>query len=261
MNREELRVKSLLQNPSSVAAVSDRRPPMLRISAVGDRRYRVLQEPLKSEELGRPVVRPLSTFSPPPPSRFASSSGFSLVEVMLAIGIVAFAVVGVLTAFPVGIEAARDARDENTAALIADDIFTRLRSQPFGGPVVWPEVPMKRQAAGFKADYTGRTPIASMFYYARDGRPANANTTADGRPPTATSTYKSDEGYFGIRIYVNNDPYNALSSYYLKLRNDNSVVNWSELAFIIVEVSWPARTPFNNRKFKREFETHIANLH
>ncbi|MCX6901672.1 MAG: hypothetical protein NT105_23580 [Verrucomicrobia bacterium] len=219
---------------------------------------------VKSEELAQPVAkpdvsRPFSKFFTLHSSLFTSSSGFSLVEVMLAVGIVAFAVVGVLTAFPVGIEAARDSRDENTAALIADNIFTRLRSQPFGGPVVWPEVPMKKQAAGFKADYTGWTPIANMFYFARDGRPANADTTADGKAPA--SSYKSDEGYFGIRVYVNNDPYNPLTNSNLKLRDDNSVILMTELACVIVEVSWPARTPYNNRKFKRNFDTAIANLH
>lgn len=205
-------------------------------------------------------------------SRFAlraSSRGFSLVEVMISVGIVAFAVVGILTAFPVGIEAARDSRDENTASMIADDLFTRMRSQAFGGSTiiggnsfVWPEVPWKKQTAGLKTDYTGWTPTGSMFYYARDGRPANADSTADGRPPTANSQYKGDEGYFGIRVYVNNDPYNPPSSNtQLKARDDDSIINLPDLACVIVEVSWPARTPYNNRRFKRQFDTAICNFH
>lgn len=219
---------------------------------------------VKSEELDLIAANQRVSCSFPSISHFPSpisrsSSGFSLVEVMLAIGIVAFAVVGILTAFPVGIEAARDSRDENTAALIADDIFTRLRSQPFGGPIVWPEVPWKKVNEGFKKDYTGRTPIANIFYYARDGRPANADSTPDGKAPT--TSYKGDEGYFGVRVYVNNDPYNPLTAYYQPGRNDDSIIYMSELAFVIVEVSWPARTPFLNRKFKREFETLIANRH
>lgn len=193
--------------------------------------------------------------------RFTSLAGFSLVEVMLSIGIVAFAVVGVLTAFPVGIEAARDSRDETTAALIADNLFTYLRSQPFNGPVVWPEVPMKRQAAGFKVNYT--TPVANMYHYGRDGRPANANSSADGNAPTGS--YKGDEGYFGVRISVQNSPYgNAsdYSTYYLKARDD---LSWgyltAELARVVVYVSWPARMPYNNRKFVRTYYSSIANLH
>ena len=225
---------------------------------------------VKSEELvrvaaRRRVCRFPSKFFTLHSSLFTASSGFSLVEVMLAIGIIAFAVVGILTAFPVGIDAARDSRDENTAALIADDLFTRLRSQPFGGtasggtPFVWPEVPWKSVAQGLKVDYTGWTPIANMFHYTRDGRPANADTSSDGKAPT--SSYKGDEGYFGVRIYVNNDPYNPLSNSNLKARDDDSVIYLYELACVIVEVSWPARTPYNNRKFKRQFDSAIANLH
>ncbi len=200
-------------------------------------------------------------------SRFTSSSGFSLVEVMIAIGIVAFAVVGILTAFPVGIEAARDSRDENTAAMIADSVFTAMRSQHFGGTsimggnaFVWPEVPMKKQTAGLKADYTGWTPTGSMYYYGRDGRPANADSTADGRPPTATTPYKGDEGYFGIRVYVNNNPYENINGQFRE-RIDDSIEKIADLACVIVEVSWPARVPYNNRKFKRQFDSAICNLH
>lgn len=198
-------------------------------------------------------------------SLLTSSSGFSLVEVMLAIGIVAFAVVGVLTAFPVGIEAARDSRDENTAALIADDVFTRLRSQPFGSTHILVEAPWKSRPYGLRQDYTGWTALNNMFHYTRDGRPANADSTPDGKAPIAS--YKGDEGYFGVRIYVNNDPFfsgnnnDPLSGYYQPKRDDESVVHLTGLACVIVEVSWPARTPYNNRKFKRQFDSAVADLH
>ena len=215
---------------------------------------------VKSEELIRPAGRHTcrypSKFFTLHSSLFTSPSGFSLVEVMLAVGIVAFAVVGVLTAFPVGIEAARDSRDENTAALVADDVFTRLRSQPFGSTFVLPEVPWKTRPYGLKQDY-GWTALNNIFYYARDGRPANANSTADGKPPAANDSPKGDEGYFGVRIYVNSDPFNPLSS----TRDDASVINLTGLTCVLVEISWPARTPYNNRKFKRRFESAIANLH
>lgn len=189
---------------------------------------------------------------------------------MLSIGIVAFAVVGVLTAFPVGIEAARDSRDETTAALIADNVLTKLRSQNFGGSssaggsvFIMPEAPPRRINDGLKRDY-GWTAVANMYYYARDGRPANADSSADGRAPTGS--YKGDEGYFGVRIYVNNDPhfYNDQDPHkncYLKIRDDKSVIYLTDLACVIVEVSWPARMPYDNRKFKRNFDTCIANLH
>jgi uncharacterized protein (TIGR02598 family) len=199
-------------------------------------------------------------------TRHSSRSGFSLVEVMLAIGIVAFAVVGVLTAFPVGIEAARDSRDENTAALIADDVFTRLRSQTFGGSAVaggsafaLPESTWTKRANGLRQDYTSWTSLNNMLHYARDGRLANADSTPDGKAPT--SSYKGDEGYFAVRVYSNADPFNALSNYYQAQREDDSVIRLYGLACVIVEVSWPARTPYNNRKFKRQYDSAIADFH
>jgi len=214
---------------------------------------------VESDELVPTVVRPSVTrfrfkLLPLSSSLFPSSSGFSLVEVMLAIGIVAFAVVGVLTAFPVGIEAARDSRDENTAALIADDVFTRIRSQAFGRSLVLVESPWRTRPSGLRQDY-GYTGLTSMFHYTRDGRPANADSTPDGKAPIAA--YKGDEGYFGVRIYINNDPYNPLAG----TRDDESVIRLYGLANARVEVSWPARTPYNNRKFKRVFETHICDLY
>jgi hypothetical protein len=51
----------LLQNPVSVAAVSDRRPYLPAISAVGDRRYRVLQTALPFSQPELPLLpRPSS---------------------------------------------------------------------------------------------------------------------------------------------------------------------------------------------------------
>jgi type II secretory pathway pseudopilin PulG len=191
-------------------------------------------------------------------SLLTSSSGFSLVEVMLAIGIVAFAVVGVLTAFPVGIEAARDSRDENTAALIADDVFTRIRSQAFGKTFTLPESTWTKRANGLRLSPTspyGWTSLNNMLHYTRDGRLSNADSTPDGKAPIAA--YKGDEGYFGVRIYIDNDPYNPLSG----TRDDISVIQLTGLANVRVEVSWPARTPYNNRKFKRIFETNVCDLY
>jgi uncharacterized protein (TIGR02598 family) len=185
-------------------------------------------------------------------------NGFSLVEVMLSIGIVSFAVVGVLTAFPIGIEAARDSRDETTAALIADDIFTRMRSQPFN------RVKVPYQGAFKQVDLSFVSPTTqgwvannsqgneSIFYYARDGQPANAASGGNfGGRPASTGAVKADDAYFGAQLYVTKFTWGP----------DGSLLFLPGLARVMVEISWPARQPFDNRKFKRRFDTAIANLH
>jgi type II secretory pathway pseudopilin PulG len=58
-----------------------------------------------------------------------SSGGFSLIEVVLAIGIVSFALVAILGLLPVALDSARNSQRETHAALIARTIFTDLNSR------------------------------------------------------------------------------------------------------------------------------------
>ncbi len=57
------------------------------------------------------------------------NEGFSLVEVVLALGIVAFALVSILGLFPVALGAAKDGATETHAAMIAQLIAGQIRSQ------------------------------------------------------------------------------------------------------------------------------------
>lgn len=59
-----------------------------------------------------------------------SYRGFSLVEVVIALGIIAFALVAILGMFPVAIGASRDSRTDTRAAGIARLIYGQLRGQP-----------------------------------------------------------------------------------------------------------------------------------
>src|SRR5437870_544450 len=56
-------------------------------------------------------------------------NGFSLVEVVLAVGVIAFAIVAILGVVPVGLNTSHSAQDETRAAQIAQDILTSISSQ------------------------------------------------------------------------------------------------------------------------------------
>lgn len=58
----------------------------------------------------------------------ALTSGFSLVEVVLALGVIAFALVGIMGLFPVAIKSAQESQRETRATLIAQQIFSDLRA-------------------------------------------------------------------------------------------------------------------------------------
>ncbi|MEI6033479.1 MAG: hypothetical protein WCS65_04240 [Verrucomicrobiae bacterium] len=72
------------------------------------------------------------TVSPPLPlscsqDRRSASAGFSLFEIVLALGVVAFALVGIVGLFPAAIKSAQEGRQETRATLIAQQIFADLR--------------------------------------------------------------------------------------------------------------------------------------
>ncbi|MCX6972135.1 MAG: prepilin-type N-terminal cleavage/methylation domain-containing protein [Verrucomicrobia bacterium] len=57
----------------------------------------------------------------------ALSRGFSLIEVVLALGVIAFALVGIMGLFPVAMRSAQESQRETRATLIAQQIFSDLR--------------------------------------------------------------------------------------------------------------------------------------
>lgn len=71
---------------------------------------------------------PSSPATAPPPKR---RRAFSLVEVTLALGIVTFALVGVVGVLPTALSSGRQSFDQNRAAAIANTLFASFRSQPF----------------------------------------------------------------------------------------------------------------------------------
>lgn len=62
------------------------------------------------------------------PFRDRSERGFSLVEVTLALGIIAFALVGIMAMFPVAINSARESQQETRATFIAQALFADLQT-------------------------------------------------------------------------------------------------------------------------------------
>ncbi len=61
-----------------------------------------------------------------------SFGAFSLVEIVLALGIVSFAIVGIMGLFPVAMRSALESQRETRAAQIAQQIFSDLRSGKSG---------------------------------------------------------------------------------------------------------------------------------
>jgi len=62
-------------------------------------------------------------------------AGFTLTEVVLALGIIAIAFVGVLGLLPAGLQASRQAADSTVVGAVLEDVHNRLQGQPLvAGP-------------------------------------------------------------------------------------------------------------------------------
>src|SRR6188472_2155273 len=62
-------------------------------------------------------------------TRYAKRPGFSLVEVVIALGVIAVAVLAILAVFPAALQTGHSAQDETRAAQIAQTIFPSLAGQ------------------------------------------------------------------------------------------------------------------------------------
>jgi hypothetical protein len=180
----------------------------------------------------------------------------------LSIAIVAVAVVGVMTAFPVGMRSAREARDDTVLTMIAADVFARLRSQPFTS--CW--VPRRPSFwRGSLGGYPGGAWVTwseqQIFYYSIDGRPANEVSQPSnlGAPPDRDDPYKPDEGYYGLRIMFISNPYGNTGGGGGPASELTYMGN--NVAKVYLDFSWPARNSISpDRRTHKVFMGLIGNL-
>jgi uncharacterized protein (TIGR02598 family) len=150
--------------------VSGFRAVRLRIPDGGQPKRQACQPYNNSRRARRPARVP-STESRP--TNCSTTSGFSLVEVALAVAVIAIGLIAILGLFPQGLHSARNAADNTLAATIAQDLFSQLRSSAFdnvsicNAPPCPPGVPVQINLSTVTA-----TPI--QLYFDHDGFLTNA---------------------------------------------------------------------------------------
>jgi type II secretory pathway pseudopilin PulG len=93
------------------------------------------------------------------------TEAFSLVEVVLALGVVAFALVAILGVFPTGLTTQHSAQDDSRSAQIAGDILSSVVSQ---AQTNWPNATIT-QPSGFSysvllnRDWTSPSPLGAAY--------------------------------------------------------------------------------------------------
>ena len=126
------------------------------------------------------------------------SRAFSLVEVALALGIIAFALVAVVGIIPVGLQASRDAVDLTRTSMIAQDAAARLPTLPYtqGAPrVTNGDKPWFYDVNGrwLTIDTTVTSPYAKVYYRVDIVRdvPASYPANTDPALQPASNTYST----------------------------------------------------------------------
>jgi uncharacterized protein (TIGR02598 family) len=155
--------------------------------------------------------------------RHAKRLGFSLAEVVIALGVIAIAVVAILALFPAALQTGHSSQDETRAAQIAQTIFPSLAGQA---------VSQFNNVQLLLSDNTTRsTPPVDL-------------TTSSGATPALTLyaenagelTQDATKAVYAIFVYTN-----------------NSVPGFTDLAsanLVTLRVAWPANAPAANQTYR-----------
>lgn len=105
--------------------------------------------------------------------RRSHRKAFSLIEIVLALGIISFALVGIMGLFPVAMKSAQESQRETRAAQIAMQIFSDLRST--SGTNALLAINTNILTTQLRINLTG--PSSNVISYGQDGLPLGSGTT------------------------------------------------------------------------------------
>jgi len=147
--------------------------------------------------------------------RRARTHSFSLLEVVIALGVIAVGIVGVLAVFPTALQTGHSAQDETRAAHIAQSVFGSL---------------VAGATSQFNAVPLPPTPSIDL--------------TASSSP-TSPTLYADNNG--------NLIPNSTNSAYAIFIYTNNAVPGFTDPAsanLVTVRVAWPANAPAANQTFR-----------
>jgi uncharacterized protein (TIGR02598 family) len=167
------------------------------------------------------------------------SQGFSLVEVTLAIGIVAFALIAILGLVPVGLNSGRDSIAATHTPLIAQDVFDRIRASMINND------PSPANSHFYFGPYGGG--VASFFFYDADGlRTSTGARTGElikvpfsNDKPGSYSNIKNSHDFYRAKVTVEFfDQGLAYPAYDPRTVSGGN----AELLCATIEIGWPVNT-------------------
>lgn len=118
--------------------------------------------------------------NPPLPRFPRNRSGFTLVEVTLAIAVALIGIVGVLALLPQGMQSARSAVDSTISATLVQDIFSQLHIAPYNDIVICIETNTCANSVKLNLTQTQLPANPKMLFFDQTGAIVNtATVTSD----------------------------------------------------------------------------------
>jgi Tfp pilus assembly protein PilV len=145
------------------------------------------------------------------------TAAFSLLEVVIALGVITVGIVGVLAVFPAALQTGHSAQDETRAAHIAQSVFGSMVAQ---APSQFSALRFPLSDGTLSPSINLTTSSSYTLYAGNDGQLTSSVTNAA----------------YGITIYTN-----------------NSVPGFTDPASaneVTVRVAWPASAPVANQTFR-----------
>jgi hypothetical protein len=156
----------------------------------------------------------------------ARTRSFSLLEVVIALGVITVGIVGILAVFPTALQTGHSAQDETRAAHIAQSVFGSLVAQ-------------------------ASSQFNSVQIRLSDGTLApSINLTASSSPATPSLCGDNDGKLVQTSPTI---PYCPGYSHAIYIFTNNSVPGFTDPASanaVTVRVAWPANAPAANQTFR-----------
>lgn len=157
------------------------------------------------------------------------SLGFSLVEVTLAIGVIAFALIAIMGLIPIGTKSGRDSIDATRTSMIAQTVFNRIKANMVSND--------SSSAAYFSPYASG---VNSFFFFTSDGLPTGellkVPWSSTDQPMYYTNVTNPKDFY---RAQVHVSTFDQTVSYPVTdPRYTPASANWNLLC-ATVSLSWP----------------------
>lgn len=131
-------------------------------------------------------------------ARISQPMGFSLIEIMLALAIIAIGLVAIIGLIPQGVQAGRGAVDNTLAATIAHDTFNDLRRQALSAfpPVLIPDICYDTLATNQLTDCTTVDRYFHVHLTSQSPSPALLTVTATVTWPAKSAAPQNTNVFF-----------------------------------------------------------------